>query len=68
MLTSVEFDNQVLRDAAEVGKVGTNPLLSAEFESAQALGSELRPPLPLRQRTRHEDAGLDRAQFRLQNS
>jgi hypothetical protein len=28
MLTAVEFDNQVLRDAAEIGKVGTNPVLS----------------------------------------
>jgi hypothetical protein len=47
MLTTVAFDNQVPRDAAEVGKVGTNPVLPTEFESAQALGSELRPQLPL---------------------
>ena len=47
MLTAVEFDNQVLRDAAEIGKVGTNPVLSAQFESATALGSEVRPQLPL---------------------
>jgi hypothetical protein len=37
----------VLRDAAEIGKVGTNPVLPAEFESATALGSEFRPQLPL---------------------
>jgi hypothetical protein len=43
MLTAVEFNNQVLRDAAEIGKVGTNPVLSAGFESATALGSEVRP-------------------------
>ena len=47
MLTAVEFDYQVLRDAAEIGKVGTNPLQSAQFESAIALGSEVRPQLPL---------------------
>jgi len=47
MLTAVEVDNQVPRDAASVGKVGTNPVLPAEFESAQALGSELRPQLAL---------------------
>jgi len=47
MLTAVEFDNQMPRDAAEVGKVGANPVLPAEFESAQALGSEVRPQLPL---------------------
>jgi len=29
MLTAVEFDNQVLRDAAEIGRVGTNPVLPA---------------------------------------
>ena len=47
MLTAFELDNQVLRDAAEIGKVGTNPVLSPEFESATALGSEVRPQLPL---------------------
>jgi len=47
MLTAVEFDNQVLPDAAEIGKVGTNPVLPSEFESAAALGSEVRPQLPL---------------------
>ena len=47
MLTAVEFNNQVLRDAAEIGKVGTNPVLPSEFESATALGSEVRPQLPL---------------------
>jgi hypothetical protein len=41
MLTAVEFDNQVLRDAAEIGKLGTNLVLSAGFESAAALGSEV---------------------------
>ncbi|HXR36280.1 MAG TPA: hypothetical protein VN754_10050 [Candidatus Binataceae bacterium] len=47
MLTAVEFDNQVLRDAAEIGKVGTSPMLAAEFEPATALGSEVRPQLAL---------------------
>ncbi len=47
MLTSVEFDNQVLRDAAEIDKVRTNPVLAAEFEPATALGSEVRPQLAL---------------------
>ena len=57
------------RDAAEIGKVGTNPVLPAEFESAPALSCEVRPQLPLlRGLAQHEDAGLDRAQFRLQNS
>jgi hypothetical protein len=69
MLTAVEFDNQVLSDAAEIGKVGTNPVLPSEFESATALGSEVRPQLPLLvSRFKHEDAGLDRADFRLRNS
>ncbi len=39
VLTAVEFDNQVPRDAAEIGTVGTNRVLPAEFESPQALGS-----------------------------
>jgi len=47
MLTAVEFNNPVLRNAAEIGKVGTNPVLAAEFESATALGPEVRPQLPL---------------------
>jgi len=38
MLTAVEFDNQMPLDAAEIRKVGTNPVLPAEFESAQVLG------------------------------
>jgi len=37
MLAAVGFDNQVLCDAAKIGKVGTNPVLPAEFESATAL-------------------------------
>ena len=37
----------MLRDAAEIGKVGANPVLPAGFESATALGSEVRPQLPL---------------------
>jgi len=36
MLAVVEFANQVLRGAAELGKVGTNPVLSAELESPHA--------------------------------
>jgi len=47
MLTAVEFDNQVPRDAAAIGKVWTNPVLPAEFESATALGSGVRPQLAL---------------------
>ena len=47
MLTAVEFDNQALREAAEIGEVRTNPMLSAEFEFAEALGSEVFPQLPL---------------------
>jgi hypothetical protein len=47
MLTAVEFNNQVLRDAAEIGKVGTYPVLPAESESTTALGSEMHPQLPL---------------------
>src|SRR5271166_6191381 len=31
MVTTVEFDNQALREAAEIGEVRTNPVLSAEF-------------------------------------
>jgi hypothetical protein len=62
MLTAVEFDNQVPRVAAEIGKVATNPVLPGEFESAQALGSELRPQLPLLVRgLATKTAGLDRA-------
>ena len=65
VLTAVEFNNQVLRDAAEIGKVGTNPVVPAEFDSVTALGSEVRPQLPLLvSRLRHEDGGLDRADFR----
>jgi hypothetical protein len=47
MLTAVEFDNQSLRDAAEIGEVQTDAVLSAEFESAEALGSEVLPQPPL---------------------
>jgi hypothetical protein len=61
MLTAGEFNNQVRRDTAEIGKVGTNPMLPAEFESTSALGSEVCPQLPLLV-SRQEDAGLDRAQ------
>jgi len=43
MLAAVEFDDQPRRDAAEIGKVGTNAVLPAEFESATALGSEVAP-------------------------
>jgi hypothetical protein len=69
MLTAVEFNNQVLRDAAEIGKVGTNPtnpVLSAGFESATALGSEVRPQLPLFVR-RGTKTSLERADLHLQN-
>ncbi len=31
MLTAVEFDNQVLLDAAEVSEVSTNPVLPANL-------------------------------------
>ncbi len=37
MLTAVEFENQGLRDAAEIGEVRADPVLSAEFESSKAL-------------------------------
>jgi len=47
MLTAVEFDNQASRDAAEIGEVGTNAVLAAEFESRKALGSEVLPQLVL---------------------
>jgi hypothetical protein len=47
MLAAVEFDNQVPRDAADIGAVRTDPVRSAEFESPEALGSEVLPQLPL---------------------
>src|SRR5713101_3434361 len=47
MLTAVEFDNQVLLDAAEVSEVSTNPVLPAKFESPEGLGSEMFPELAL---------------------
>ncbi len=47
MLIAVEFDNPVARDAAEICEVWTNVVLPAEFESRKALGSEVRPQLPL---------------------
>jgi hypothetical protein len=47
ILTALEFVNQVLRNAAEIGEVRTDPMLPAELESAGALGSEVRPLLPL---------------------
>jgi hypothetical protein len=31
MLAAVEFDNQVPRDAAQIGEVRTDPALPAEF-------------------------------------
>jgi hypothetical protein len=46
MLAAVEFDNQVLADAAEIGEVRTDPVLSAKFKSSQALGLEVLPQLP----------------------
>ena len=47
MLTAVEFDNQSLRDAAEIGEVRTDAVLLAEFEFPEALGSEVLAQLPL---------------------
>lgn len=46
MLAAIEFDNQALRDTAEIGEVRTDPVLSAKFESSQALGLEVLPQLP----------------------
>jgi hypothetical protein len=37
MLTAVELDNQLPREAAEIGKVGTNPVLPAELNLPQRL-------------------------------
>jgi hypothetical protein len=36
MLTAVEFDNQALRDAAEIGKVRTNRVLPADLNRHSA--------------------------------
>ncbi len=47
MLTTVEFDNQVLLDAAKVSEVSTKPVLPTKFESRKALGSEMFPELAL---------------------
>jgi hypothetical protein len=47
MPAAVEFDNQVPRDATEIGEVRTDPVRSAEFESSEALGPEVLPQLPL---------------------
>jgi hypothetical protein len=69
MLTAVEFNNQVLRDAAEIGKVGTNPVLPTELKTrrgAWLLG--VPTTCAPRKSTRHEDAGLDRADFPFRNS
>jgi hypothetical protein len=41
MLTAVEFDNQAPLDTAKIGKIMTNPMLSAEFEAGQALSSKV---------------------------
>ena len=69
MLTAVEFNNQVLRDAAEIGKVGTNPVLPAEFKPATALGSQVCPQLALLvSQLGTKTPGLDRADFPLRNS
>jgi hypothetical protein len=69
MLAAVEFDNQMTRDAAVIGKVGANPVLPAESESATALSSEVPPTTSApRKSSQYEDAGLDRADFRLRNS
>jgi hypothetical protein len=43
VLTAVEFDNKMPRDAAEIGEVGTNPVLSTEFEPNETFGSEAPP-------------------------
>ncbi len=34
MLTAAKINNEMLRDAAEVGKVGINPVLPAESPGA----------------------------------
>ncbi len=47
MLTAVEFDNQVLLDAAEVSEASTKLVLRAEFKPGEALGSEVFPELGL---------------------
>jgi hypothetical protein len=47
MLTAVEFNNQVLRDAAENLRSRDQSGGAGEFESATALGSEVRSQLPL---------------------
>jgi hypothetical protein len=43
MLTAIEFDIQAPLNAAKIGKITTNPVLSAEFEACKALGSEVAP-------------------------
>ena len=45
MLTAVELNNQAPFDAAEIGEVRTDAVLSAEFETAEAPGSEVLPQL-----------------------
>jgi hypothetical protein len=62
MLTAVEFDNQMLRDAAEIGKVGTNPVLAANLNPPRRLLEGEPTTSAPRKSTQHEDAGLARAQ------
>jgi hypothetical protein len=71
MLTAVEFNNQVLRDAAENLRSRDQSGGAGEFESATALGSEVRSQLPLLVRrgtkTPASIARLERADLHLQN-
>jgi hypothetical protein len=48
MVAAVELDYQTLFDAAQICEVGANAVLSAEFESAETLGSEVLPQLLFR--------------------
>lgn len=68
MLVAVEFDDQASFDATKVGKVRTNPMLSAELETTEALRSKLRPQYPLLGRRRREDVTLDLLDFHRQHS
>jgi hypothetical protein len=43
VLTTIEFDNQMPRDAAEICEVGTDPMLATEFEPRETLAPELCP-------------------------
>jgi hypothetical protein len=43
MLAAVEFDDHVPLDATKICKITANAVLPAEFETGEALGSEIAP-------------------------